>query len=588
VNNLKLVLRKAADWLIFEEPLEVLTARHAAEVLPVLIEAEKRVNEENLFAAGFVSYEAASGFDPAYVTHRGSRTPLVCFGLFKDVQCRSYLDPIDGPAWASPAWIMTEAADDYYDKLLAIKRQIELGNTYQINYTVRQCAADVVDPWQLFLKISADVPHAAYIDYEDHAIVSASPELFFQLDGEQLFCKPMKGTAPRGMTTAADLAMREELLNSDKNRAENVMITDMVRNDLGRVAEAGSVNVQALFEIQKLKTVWQMTSTVAAVTSASIAEIFKALFPCASITGAPKVASMAIIAEAEDTPRSIYTGAIGYFGPDRQARFGVAIRTALVDKKTNNAVYGVGGGIVWDSEPSEEYRECLSKARILSAPHVDTHDFELLETMLWTPEDGFFLLDKHLKRIRSSAVYFDFECDTEMIESALSALARRIPPHRHRIRLLLQRDGRFQISESLQAASDGDRPIRIVLSRHPIDKNDPFIYHKTTQRDMYEHALRFAGDADEVLLWNEDCDITEATIANVIVKMDGELFTPPVDCGLLAGTYRQVMLSSGQVKERKIKVSEITSTTEIMLINSVRGAYSAFVGEQEDLLAESY
>jgi para-aminobenzoate synthetase/4-amino-4-deoxychorismate lyase len=224
----------------------------------------------------------------------------------------------------------------------------------------------------------------------------------------------------------------------------------------------------------------------------------------------------------------------------------------------------------------------------LSAPHVDTHDFELLETMLWTPEDDFFLLDKHLKRIRSSAVYFDFECDTEMIESALSALARRIPPHRHRIRLLLQRDGRFQISESLQAAGGGDRPIRIVLSRHPIDKNDPFIYHKTTQRDMYEHALRFAGDADEVLLWNEDGDITEATIANVIVKMDGELFTPPVDCGLLAGTYREVMLSNGQIKERKIKVSEITSTTEIMLINSVRGAYSAYVGEQEDLLAESY
>ncbi len=575
----KVVLRNADRWLIFEEPLEVLTARHAAEVLPVLIEAEKRVNEGNLFAAGFVAYEASSGFDPAFITQRANQMPLVCFGLFKDVQSRTDLDPIDGRASVPPSWTMTESADIYFDELSAIKRQIELGNTYQINYTVRQYAENVAEPWRLFLNTFSDVEHAAYIECQDHAIVSASPELFFWLDGEQLTCRPMKGTAPRGMTAAADLAMGEELHRSDKNRAENVMITDMVRNDLGRVAETGSINVQSLFEIQKLRTVWQMTSTVAATTSAPISEIFKALFPCASITGAPKVASMAIIAELEKTPRGIYTGAIGYFGPDRQAKFSVAIRTALVDKTTNDAVYGVGGGIVWDSEPAEEYRECLSKARILSAPPVDSRDFELLETMLWTPEDGFFLLDKHLKRLASSAAYFDFECDPVMIKSALLRLERRISRHRHRVRLLLRRNGRYQISESVQATTGGSRPIRVVLSRDPIDKNDPFMYHKTTQRDAHDQALRDAGNADDVLLWNEDGDITETTIANVIVRLDGELFTPPVDCGLLGGTYREVMLSSGQVKERKIKVSEITSGTEITLINSVRGAYSACLSE---------
>jgi len=253
---------------------------------------------------------------------------------------------------------------------------------------------------------------------------------------------------------------------------------------------------------------------------------------------------MAIIANLEETPRDIYTGAIGFIGPDRQAKFSVAIRTALVNKKTNDAVYGIGGGIVWDSEPAEEYRECLDKARILSTTHIDSRDFELLETLLWTPEDGFFLLDKHLQRIRSSALYFDFECDLVMIESELLRLARRMPPQRHRVRLLLQRDGRLQIAESLLRASASDQPNRLVISRDAIDKNDPFIYHKTT------------------------------------LNMDGELFTPPVDCGLLGGTYREYMLNVGQVKERKIKVNEITSSTEIMLVNSVRGAYPARLCEQ--------
>ena len=575
----KVILRNAADWLVFADPLEVLAARHSADVLPVLIEAEKRVNEDNLFAAGFVCYEAASGFDAAYKTHRASQLPLVCLGLFKDVQSRSDLEPPESDARVSPPWKMNETSDDYFDKLSAIRRQIEFGNTYQINYTVRQCAKNVADPWQLFLRIASDVPHAAYIECQDTAIVSASPELFFQLDGEQLVCKPMKGTAARGMASAADMAMREELLFSVKNRAENVMITDMVRNDMGRIAKTGSVSAQALFDIQKLRTVWQMTSTVSAVTSAPVSEIFRALFPSASVTGAPKVASMAIIAELEETPRGIYTGAIGYFGPGRQARFNVAIRTALVDKSTNDAVYGTGGGIVWDSEPGEEYRECLSKARILSVPRVDSCDFELLETMLWTPNEGFFLLDKHLDRMRSSAAYFDFECDPALIESALLQLAREIPRHQHRIRLLLRRDGRFHISESSLRVDGPDRPVRVVLARNPIDKNDPLIYHKTTLRDIYDEALQTAGGADDVLLWNEDGYITETTIANIIIKMDGELFTPPIDCGLLGGTYREYMLNTGQVKERNIKVSEVNSKTEIILINSVRRAYSGYLSE---------
>ena len=257
---------------------------------------------------------------------------------------------------------------EYSDRFAAIKRHLGLGNAYQINYTVRMHAEKPVEPWDLFSRMAVGAPHAAYIDGQRFAIASASPELFFQLDDDRLVCRPMKGTTRRGLTKAEDEALRRELHDSAKNRAENLMITDMVRNDLGRVARFGSVEAPTLFGIEEYPTVWQMTSTVTARTGASVVEIFRALFPCASVTGAPKVSSMAIIAELEDTPREIYTGAIGFIGPGRQSRFNVAIRTALIDKITGEALYGVGGGIVWDSDLDEEFRECQYKARVLSAP----------------------------------------------------------------------------------------------------------------------------------------------------------------------------------------------------------------------------
>jgi len=321
-----------SGWLVFTNPKEVLLARTPADVLDVMIEVERRVNQGSLFAAGFLSYEAASGFDPAYVTNRDHCLPLVCFGLFSDVdECETVLGP-DGTSNSSSPWQMSISRAQYVDSLSTIKRQIELGNTYQINYTVRQRAANISNPWELFLTTASDAPYAAYIECQDHAIVSASPELFFQLRDEHLICKPMKGTAPRGLTSAEDLALRQEFHESRKNHAENVMITDMVRNDLGRIAKPGTVNVPKLFEIEKYPTVWQMTSTVSARTNASISDIFTALFPSASVTGAPKVSSMEIIGDLEDTPREIYTGAIGFIGPNRQAQFSVAIRTALVDQ----------------------------------------------------------------------------------------------------------------------------------------------------------------------------------------------------------------------------------------------------------------
>ncbi len=563
-----------SGWLVFTNPKEVLLARTPAEVLDVLIEVERRVNQESLFAAGFLSYEAASGFDPAYVTNRAHCLPLVCFGLFSDVDECDTLPGLDGTSNSSSPWQMSTSRAQYVDSLSTIKRQIELGNTYQINYTVRQRAANIANPWELFLTTASDAPYAAYIECHDHAIVSASPELFFQLRNEHLICKPMKGTAPRGLTSAEDLALRREFHESCKNHAENVMITDMVRNDLGRIAKPGTVNVPKLFEIEKYPTVWQMTSTVSARTNASVSDIFTALFPSASVTGAPKVSSMEIIGELEDTPREIYTGAIGFIGPNRQAQFSVAIRTALVDKRTKEAVYGVGGGIVWDSDPDEEYRECLIKARILSTSN-STQSFELLETLLWGPESGFFLLDEHLSRMQASAAYFDFAFDPKVIQEALAVLEERLPAQRHRIRLLLWRDGEVRSTETPITLDYEVPQQRIVLAREPIKIDTPFIYHKTTRREVYERALQMADNGDDVLLWNEDGFITETSIANVIVSIDGERYTPPVECGLLAGTYREWLLCKGEIQERKIHLSEVAPGSELTLINSVRGEYSA-------------
>ena len=563
-----------SGWLVFTKPKAVLLARTPAEVLDVLIDVERRVNQESLFAAGFLSYEAASGFDPAYVTNKDHCLPLICFGLFSEVEERDALPGPDRTSNSSSPWEMTTSRAQYIDRLSEIKHQIELGNTYQINYTVRQRGVDIIDPWELFLTTASDAPYAAYIECQDHAIVSASPELFFQLSNEHLICKPMKGTAPRGLTSTEDLALRQELHESGKNHAENVMITDMVRNDLGRIAKPGTVAVTELYEIEKYPTVWQMTSTVAAKTNVSVSDIFLALFPSASVTGAPKVSSMQIISELEDTPREIYTGAIGIIGPDRQAQFSVAIRTALVDKKTNEAVYGIGGGIVWDSDVDEEYRECLTKARILTT-RKPAQDFELLETLLWEPEGGFFLLDEHINRMRASAAYFDFVFDTTAIQGLLASLEERLPAQRHRVRLLLRRDGDIRYTETPIAPGDEVSQQRVLLAREPIKIDSPFIYHKTTCRDVYERALQMTDNREDVLLWNEDGFITETSIANVIVTINGERYTPPVECGLLAGTYRGWLIRKGEISERKIHVSELAPESELTLINSVRGEYAA-------------
>jgi para-aminobenzoate synthetase/4-amino-4-deoxychorismate lyase len=568
----KVVLRDAtsSEWLVFGTPEEVCSARDRADVAGALSRACRLVEDEQLYAAGFVCYEASAGLDPALVTHPGGPLPLVCLGLFRAPERLDRL-PDAGRPGPRHDWAFVGTRQEYLAAIAAIKVEIAAGNTYQVNYTVRQRAEGIQDAWGLFLTMARDAPYAAYIECGSHAIVSASPELFFELDGDKLLCRPMKGTAARGMTTAEDRERRRALNESVKDRAENVMIADMVRNDLGRIAVPGTVVAEALYAIEKYRTVWQMTSTVSASTRAPVADIFRAVFPSASVTGAPKVASMKLIAALEDSPRQVYTGAIGYIAPHRRARFSVAIRTAVVDRKSGTGVYGVGGGIVWDSDAADEYQECLNKARVLGTS-VPEKDFSLLETMLWTCGDGFALLGEHLERLEASAEYFDFSLDQMVLEKRLTALGATLSPAvKHRVRLLLHRNGSAEIEARAIPPDIENRPFRLALAMSPVNTRDPFLYHKTTEREVYEQALTAAGSCDDVLLWNEERNLTECSIGNVVLRFQGLLWTPPVSSGLLAGTFRGKLLREGVIRERVIGVAELANAEAIYLVNSVRG-----------------
>ncbi len=364
-------------WQYFRKPVEIYKAWSIEEVLVRLNEIERAVDERGLYAAGLIAYEAAPAFDSANRVYPSSDSnfPLLWFGIYEEPEHLSALERPIEQATQPVGWKAEVTEANYRRAIHRIKRAIAHGETYQVNYTYRMRIAWNEDPWPVFANLvnASPAPYAGYLETEDWAVCSFSPELFFSLDSDIILSRPMKGTAQRGLQLEDDLRKSAWLRRSPKNRAENVMIVDMVRNDLGRIAQVGSVKTPVLFQIEKYPTVWQMTSTVQARTDASLGEIFLALFPAASITGAPKIHTMQIITALETSPRRIYTGAIGYYGPGRKARFNVAIRTLLVDKHKQQAEYGVGGGIVWDSRPKLEWEEsrikrkcCLSLARLLS------------------------------------------------------------------------------------------------------------------------------------------------------------------------------------------------------------------------------
>jgi len=563
----EVLLREKNQWLYFAQPHQIVQAQTLDEVLPALHQIQTLVEHKGWHAAGFLSYEAAPAFDKALQTRPADGFPLLWFGLYPPPRLVS----LPEPASPKPAitWSPTVDRQTYTAAIASIKDHIAHGRTYQVNYTMRLRAAFEANPWDFFLHLAqSQNNHAAYLDTGRYVIASASPELFFTLEGETITCRPMKGTMPRGRTTLEDQEQARRLKDSEKNRAENVMIVDMIRNDLGRIARVGSVRVPELFTTEKYPTLWQMTSTVTAQTTAPLTEIFKALFPCASITGAPKVSTMQIIAALETTPRRVYTGCIGHIAPNRRASFNVAIRTAWIDRATSFAEYGIGGGIVWDSTSTDEYAEALLKARVLTETPPA---FSLLETMRWTPAEGFFLREKHIHRLLDSADYFDFPIPSKAaLEAFLDEIASRFTSPQ-RVRLMLTKEGELRYEAQALQPNAPQPPLKAALARQPIHSANPFLFHKTTHRDVYETAKRDFPGFDDVLLYNERGELTEFTLGNLLARIDGRLYTPPIACGLLPGTFRAYLLETGQAEERILRREELHACTEIFRINSVRG-----------------
>jgi para-aminobenzoate synthetase / 4-amino-4-deoxychorismate lyase len=563
---------RSGRWLHFRNPREVRTATRLEDVLPCLRDVEALTQQRGLWAAGFVSFDASAAFDSALVARQASDFPLLCFALYAPPEEVPPPDREPVPAGAPLHWSPDLAANEYADAIRRIRDYIRAGDTYQVNYTFRLQAPYPGDARALFRRMirSQGPSFGAFLESRDWSLCSASPELFFRLDGRQLESRPMKGTMPRGLSAEEDAQHALALRDSAKNRAENVMIVDMVRNDLGRIAEAGSVTAPRLFDVERYPTVWQMTGTVRGTTDAGLVNIFRALFPPASITGAPKVRTMQIIAELENAPRKVYTGAIGFVAPGRTMQFNVAIRTVLVDRRRQVAEYGVGGGVVWDSTAESEYEECLTKAAVLTHSRPD---FELLETLAWRPAEGFVLLEEHLRRLRQSADYFGYAFREKTVRATLGDLARGWPPEAMRVRLRLAEDGGVQAEAA--PLTPLASPYRLRLAREPVDSTDVFLYHKTTVRAQYEKARRSTPDCDDVLLWNERGEVTETCIANVVAELDGARVTPPIRCGLLPGTQRARLLAQGNVAERVIRREDLDRCSRITLINAVRGEWTA-------------
>lgn len=581
-RGLEITLRTpwAGPWRRFRNPFRIVTADDVPGVRDALAAVDDAVRA-GAYAAGFVTYEAAGAFGLP-VQAPAPDLPLVCFGLFAPESLESFRRfPSDGTG-SLGAWRPTIDHGAYLRAIRAIKSRIEAGDTYQINFTFRLAAPFTGAPDALMRELYAGQagPWSAYIEAGDHVICSASPELFFSLQGDRLLCRPMKGTAPRGYWPAQDDAHGDALRASAKNRAENVMIVDMVRNDLGRVARVGSVSVPSLFDVERYPLQWQMTSAVAALADdPSLLRLFEATFPSGSITGAPKHSAMGIIQALETTPRGIYTGAIGYVSPRGRAHFSVAIRSVVISRSSGTATFGVGSGIVWDSVDRDEYEECLLKARVIgsvgprasrSASYVvpDPPRFRLLETLRWTEAEGFVLLERHLARICASAACFGFPCDPAEMRAMLDAAVEDLRGPA-KVRLLLEADGSL-LCEAVDLGATPD-PLRVALAVAPVDATDVFLYHKTTRRAVYERARAARPDADAVILWNEAGEVTEATESNVVLALGAERVTPPIACGLLPGTMRADLLARGEVTERAISLAEFRTADEVWLVNSVRG-----------------
>jgi para-aminobenzoate synthetase/4-amino-4-deoxychorismate lyase len=591
---------------VYTAPVRVVHARALADVLPALTEVQ-RMTRDGFHAVGFVAYEAAPALDPAMVTVApGNALPLLAFGLFE-----APTSPVPtAPAPAAPVeppvadWSLDASPEAHADAVRRIRHAIAEGRTYQVNLTTRLRAAFDGSPEALYhrLRRAQGGGYHAYIDLGRHCILSASPELFFETRGRTITTRPMKGTRPRGRWREEDRTLREELAGSAKDRAENLMIVDLLRNDLGRVSAPGTVRAPDLWAIERYRTVWQMTSTVTGMLrdDVGLVDLFRALFPCGSVTGAPKISTMELIAELEPSPRGVYCGAIGRILPGGDCTFNVPIRTAVIDRDAGRIAYGTGGGVVWDSTPEAEWAELRAKTAVVRSPWPR---FRLLET-LGVRQGTPVRLDRHLRRMAASADRFDFPFPEDDLRAAVHRAARSLPAEPDPgpagsaalLRVTLGEDGsvraetrpldrahaslhRAPLADShtpehgLGPRPDGDPDRRtVVAARAPVDSADLFLYHKTTHRAVYDRHLADAPEfAWDVLLQNEHGRVTEFCRGNVVAELDGRLLTPPRTAGLLPGCFRAQLLEDGRIEEADLSLDDVANARALWFINSARG-----------------
>ncbi|MEW4449295.1 aminodeoxychorismate synthase component I [Qipengyuania sp. JC766] len=582
----------AADAHLFENPQALFVARRADEVARVLEDADKARRDTRGTLAGYIAYEAGMALEPRLAeladTRTGAAGPLVWLGLFDDAQTI--------PAGEVPGWLATRAPGEasigplqpqvsrgaYGRAFAALQDAIRAGDIYQANLTLPLAGSFRGDPVALYgaLRPAAQAGYGGIVFDGSDWLLSLSPEMFVSLKDGSARAKPMKGTRPRAGDAGADRAMAEELAGSEKDRAENLMIVDLMRNDLSRVAAAGSVQVDNPFAIETYPTVHQMVSTIRAelAEGKTAIDLVRALFPCGSITGAPKIRAMELIAQVERDARGPYCGAIGRIGPGNDAAFNVAIRTLRltpIENGQGRAVLGVGSAIVADSDPQTEWNETLLKAGFArrSSAEQRAPGFDLIETMRFDPKEGIALLELHLERMKASAAELGFAFDRHAARNQIQALCFDLDAA-SKVRLVAARSGAIAL-ESTPLGEAPDEPVRCIALPLPIEPGDIRLRHKTTDRDFHEAARAVArkGGAAEAVLVRQDGFVTEGAWTSVFVERDGVLLTPPAHRGLLPGVLRRFLLESGRAVEADLTLDDLAGG--FLLGNAVRGLMAA-------------
>ena len=581
--------------LFFEAPVEIVVCREPEEV-PAALARLAQARAAGLTAAGFLSYELGYLLEPKLAPELPAKRPhpLLWMALFERVR---ELDPLalrallaerqgGGYTLVEPHLSWSEAR--YLEAFRRVKDYIAAGDVYQINLTLKHRFRFKGNPFDLYAELSEKQRsrYGAMIACEDFTVLSRSPELFLKADGRDISTRPMKGTAPRGRTPEEDADIARWLKEDEKSRAENLMIVDLLRNDLGRRAETGSVQVEDLFTVERYPTLHQMTSGIRArmQSGTDFADLLRALFPCGSITGAPKVRAMEIIRELEDEPRGLYTGAIGMVPPSADLVFNVAIRSLWIPKADeatgwSEGEMGLGSGVVYDSDGPAEFQECLLKGAFLTQPY---EAFYLIETLRWESQDdelqGYYLLDRHLARLKRSAAHFLYPYNQEQAIAALESAAAGFTEACYRVRLTLDAGGDIAVTAAPMVLPGPDALYGLVISDSRVDSRDTFLYHKTSRRALYdgEHAKQSAATGcDEVLFLNERGELAEGSRMNLFIRRDGALQTPPLSAGLLDGTLRRELLDRGEAVEKTLFPEDLDRAEAVFVGNSLRGLVPA-------------